>query len=98
MIWMFGALLLFMIIGAFIALETKDLLSAIICVGAVGFGLAIAFLFLGAPDIAITQVVVEVLALVILIRATISRERGRWGDSGRFRRVQRPGSCDNDVA
>ena len=32
------------------------------------------FLFLRAPDIAITQIVVEVLALIILIRACISRE------------------------
>ncbi|MFC1753177.1 hydrogen gas-evolving membrane-bound hydrogenase subunit E [Thermoproteota archaeon] len=63
-----------MIIGAIVALESKDLLSAIICIGAVGFGLCIAFLFLGAPDIAITQIVVEVLCLIILIRATISRD------------------------
>ncbi|MFC1645870.1 hydrogen gas-evolving membrane-bound hydrogenase subunit E [Candidatus Omnitrophota bacterium] len=67
-------LLVFMIIGAIIALESKDLLSGIICLGAVGFGLCIAFLFLGAPDIAITQLVVEVLCLIILIRATISRD------------------------
>ena len=32
------------------------------------------FLFLRAPDIAITQIVVEVLGLIILIRATISRD------------------------
>jgi multisubunit Na+/H+ antiporter MnhB subunit len=32
------------------------------------------FLFLRAPDIAITQVVVEVLGLIILIRATIARD------------------------
>ncbi len=74
MIELFILLLVFMIIGAIIALESRDLLSSIISVGAVGFGLSIAFLFLGAPDIAITQVVVEVLVLVILIRATISRD------------------------
>ena len=56
------------------AVETRDLLSAVICVGAVGFGLAIVFMFLRAPDIAITQVVVEVLVLIILIRATIRRD------------------------
>ncbi|MFH0952807.1 MAG: hydrogen gas-evolving membrane-bound hydrogenase subunit E [Verrucomicrobiota bacterium] len=70
----FGVLLVFMIIGAIVALETKDLLASVISVGAVGFGVSVAFLFLGAPDIAITQVVVEVLTLVILIRATISRD------------------------
>lgn len=67
-------LLLLMIIGAIIAIETSNLLSSIVCVGAVGFLLSIAFLFLGAPDIAITQLVVEVLSLVILIRAAISRD------------------------
>ncbi len=71
----FYILLLFMIIAAIIAVETKYLLSAVICIGAVGFGASIMFLFLRAPDIAITQIVVEVLALIILIRACISRER-----------------------
>ncbi|MFC1453042.1 hydrogen gas-evolving membrane-bound hydrogenase subunit E [Verrucomicrobiota bacterium] len=67
-------LLVLMIVGAIIAIETTNLLSSIVCVGAVGFLLSIAFLFLGAPDIAITQLVVEILCLVILIRATISRD------------------------
>ena len=67
-------LLIFMILGAIIAIETKDLLSGVICVGAVGFGLSILFLMLGAPDLAITQVVVEIIALVILIRATVVRD------------------------
>ena len=67
-------LILLMIIGAIVAIETRGLLASIICVGAVGFLLSIAFLFLGAPDVAITQLVVEILCLVILIRATISRD------------------------
>ena len=67
-------LLAFMIIGAFIAVETRDLLSSVISVGAVGMILSLAFLFLKAPDIAITQVVVEILALVILLRATLRRD------------------------
>jgi len=70
----FYILLLFMIIAAIIAVETKSLLSAVISVGAVGFGASLIFLFLRAPDIAITQIVVEVLGLVILIRATIDRD------------------------
>ncbi|MCX5656890.1 MAG: DUF4040 domain-containing protein, partial [Candidatus Omnitrophica bacterium] len=52
-------LLLFMIIGAIIAIESKDLLSGVIAVGAVGFALCLAFLILKAPDLAITQLVVE---------------------------------------
>ena len=65
-------LLLFMIAGAVVAIETPNVLYSIISLGAVGFLLAIAFLFLGAPDIAIAQMVVEVITLVILLRATVS--------------------------
>jgi multisubunit Na+/H+ antiporter MnhB subunit len=71
---LFYILLLFMVVAAFIAVETKNLLSSVICVGAIGFGGSLMFLFLRAPDIAITQIVVEVLGLIILIRATISRD------------------------
>lgn len=71
---LFYILLVFMIIAAIVAVETKNLLSAVICVGAIGFGGSLMFLFLRAPDIAITQIVVEVLGLIILIRATISRD------------------------
>lgn len=70
----FYILLVFMVIAAIIAVETKDLLGSVICVGALGVGSSIMFLFLRAPDIAITQIVVEVLSLIILIRATISRD------------------------
>jgi multisubunit Na+/H+ antiporter MnhB subunit len=63
-----------MIIGSIICLETKDLLSAIIAIVPVGYFSGIIFLLLGAPDIAITQMVVEVLSLIILIRATIRRD------------------------
>jgi len=70
----FYILMVFMIIAAIIAVETKNLLSSVICVGAIGFGGSLMFLFLRAPDIAITQIVVEVLGLILLIRATISRD------------------------
>lgn len=76
-------LLIFMIIGAIVALEMKDMLSSVIAVGAVGLGLSIAFLILKAPDLAITQLVVEILMLIILIRATLKKDlpfstSGRW--------------------
>ncbi|MHC4130958.1 MAG: hydrogen gas-evolving membrane-bound hydrogenase subunit E [Planctomycetota bacterium] len=70
----FYVFLVFMIIAAIVAVETRKLLSSVICVGAIGFGASIMFLFLRAPDIAITQIVVEVLGLIILIRATIARD------------------------
>ncbi|MBA7558890.1 Na(+)/H(+) antiporter subunit A1 [subsurface metagenome] len=85
MILLYG-LLAFMIIGAIIAIETKDLLSSVISVGAMGLALSIIFLILGAPDLAIVQVVVEVIALIMMLRLVVSREdvtvahRYRYGD------------------
>lgn len=72
-----------MIIGAIVAVEAKDLLSSVVAVGVTGLGLSLAFLVLKAPDLAITQLVVEILCLIILIRATIRRDvpfatTGRW--------------------
>jgi multisubunit Na+/H+ antiporter MnhB subunit len=67
-------LIVFMIIGAIIALEVRDLLSSVIAVGAVGLALSLCFLILKAPDLAITQFVVEIVAVIILIRATMSRD------------------------
>ena len=76
-------LLLFMVFAAIVAVQIEDLLSSVIAVGAVGLGLSLAFLILKAPDLAITQLVVEILCLIILIRATIKRDLplvrdGRW--------------------
>ena len=71
----FYVLMFFVIVAALIAVETKNLLSSVICIGAAGFGGSLMFLFLRAPDIAITQIAVEVLGLIILIRATIARDK-----------------------
>ncbi len=76
-------ILLFMIAAAIIAVEVKDLLSGVVAVGAVGIGLCMAFLVLKAPDLAILQLVVEILSLIILVRATIRKDlpfskSGRW--------------------
>jgi multicomponent Na+:H+ antiporter subunit B len=72
--WMVVALIAFMLISALIAVEARDLLSSVIAVGAAGFALSVIDLLVGAPDLAITQVVVEVIALVLLIRAVLTRE------------------------
>ena len=62
-----AVLLILMIAGSIYTLHAKDLLSAIISYGIVGFGLVIIFLFLKAPDLAIVQLVVEIITLVIMI-------------------------------
>ncbi|MGE0823008.1 MAG: hydrogen gas-evolving membrane-bound hydrogenase subunit E [Candidatus Binatia bacterium] len=66
-------LLIFMIIGALVALQSKDLLSSVVALGAVGLSLSLTFLILKAPDLALTQLVVELLSLIILIRATLKK-------------------------
>lgn len=76
-------ILFFMIVAALIAVEVKDMLSGVVAIGAVGIGLCMAFLTLKAPDLAMMQLVVEILSLVILVRATIRKDipfsvSGRW--------------------
>jgi len=64
-------ILILMIAAAVVAMEIEDLLSSVIALGAVGMGLTLAFLLLRAPDLAITQLVVEILSVIILIKATV---------------------------
>ena len=76
-------ILLFMIAAAIIAVEVRDMLSSVVAIGAVGIGLSMAFLILKAPDLAIMQLVVEILSLIILVRATTHMDlpfsvSGRW--------------------
>jgi multicomponent Na+:H+ antiporter subunit B len=72
--------LILMVLGAVIAVEVRSLLSAIVAVGAVGLLQSLAFLMLKAPDLAIVQLVVEILTLIILLRATIKRETAVYDD------------------
>jgi multisubunit Na+/H+ antiporter MnhB subunit len=60
-------LLILMAIGAIVAIEVRDLLSSVIAAGIVGFSLTVVYLMLQAPDIAITQAVVETITLVMLV-------------------------------
>ncbi len=68
-------LLILMIFGAVVALESKDLLSGIISLGIIGFALTVIFIVLQAPDLAIVQIIVETLTLVILIAAILKTTR-----------------------
>lgn len=79
------SLIVLMIFGGFVALEATSLLSAVVLLGIVGFGLTAAFLILQAPDLAIVQIVVETLSLIIFIAVILkttsedatARSRGR---------------------
>lgn len=65
----------FMIIGALYAIHARDLLSAVVAMGIVGFGLVICFLLLMAPDLAIVQIVVETITLVIMVAVVLDSTR-----------------------
>lgn len=76
-------ILVLMIGGAIFSLEAKDLLSAVIAYGIVGFGLVILFLLLQAPDLALVQIVVEAITLIIMIAVILNSTREeikiKWG-------------------
>ena len=65
----------FMILGALYAIHAKDLLSAVIAGGLVGYGLVICFLLLRAPDLAIVQIVVETITLIIMVAVVLDSSR-----------------------
>jgi len=68
-------ILVFMIAGALFAIHAKDLLSAVVAMGIVGYGLVICFLLLKAPDLAIVQIVVETITLVIMVAVVLDSSR-----------------------
>jgi multicomponent Na+:H+ antiporter subunit B len=69
------ALLVLMIGGALFSLEARDLLSAVVAYGIVGFGLVILFLLLQAPDLALVQIVIEAITLIIMIAVILNSTR-----------------------
>lgn len=70
-----SGILILMIFGAIYALHTRDLLSALISCGIVGYGLVICFLLLRAPDLAIVQIVVETITLIIMVSVVLVSTR-----------------------
>ncbi|GAA5236445.1 DUF4040 domain-containing protein [Verticiella sediminum] len=56
-----------LMLAAYAVLRADSFIKGIVAAGMVGFGLAIVFLFNGAPDLAFTQFAVEALSIVILL-------------------------------
>jgi multicomponent Na+:H+ antiporter subunit A len=59
-----GAVIL---IAAVLALRIRQRLSAVLVVGVTGYGLAVMFVLQGAPDLALTQFLIETLTLVVFV-------------------------------
>lgn len=64
-------LIILMIIIAIIAVELKEMISSVICIGALGLFLCLTFLILKAPDLAAVLLIVEVVTLTFLVKATL---------------------------
>jgi len=82
-----GACLL-IVAGAVLSLFQADRLVLLLCAGLVGFGSAVFFLYVGAPDVAFTQFVVEsvfvvVVASVLLKLRLQGRGQGLHGEAWR---------------
>ena len=58
---------LLLIVASLAVLRANTFMKGIVAAGMVGFGVALVFLFRGAPDLAFTQFSVEALAVVILL-------------------------------
>lgn len=58
---------LLMIVACFYAVMAKSRLLAIALLGLVGYGVAFIFIMFGAPDLAITQILIETLTVVIFV-------------------------------
>jgi multicomponent Na+:H+ antiporter subunit A len=55
------------IVGAVAAAVAKSTMAAVLSLGVVGYGVALIFLFYGAPDLAMTQFSVETLTVLIYV-------------------------------
>lgn len=53
--------------AAFVAISAQSRLSAIAALGVVGYGMSLLFVLLGAPDLAMTQVLIETLTVIIFV-------------------------------
>jgi multicomponent Na+:H+ antiporter subunit A len=62
----FVPLMLLMMGSTVMVVATRSKAAALLGLGIVGFGISLLFAYFGAPDLAITQIVVETLSLVLL--------------------------------
>ena len=63
------------IVSAVAVAELKDLLAAALALGACGFLVGVLFLLMMAPDLAIVQIIVEIMTVVVLVIALARTHR-----------------------
>jgi multicomponent Na+:H+ antiporter subunit A len=82
-----GVLAALIAAGALSAAFARSTMSAVLSLGVVGYGVAVMYALLGAPDLAMTQFAVETLTVVIFV-LVFSHLRGFADLSSRFVRVR----------
>ena len=70
-----AALLLLVAIAGFAVVRTRDVTSQVISLGFYGTLMALVFFFFQAPDVALSQITVGMVALPLMIMLAISRMR-----------------------
>jgi multicomponent Na+:H+ antiporter subunit A len=62
--WVIAGLIL---LAAFVATVSRSRLGAVAALGVVGYGVALIFVFFGAPDLAMTQFMIETLTVILFV-------------------------------
>jgi len=71
LVFMHWAVLLFITSGALLTAYTSSRMTAVAALGVVGIGVALIFIMFSAPDVAITQLLVETLTVVLVAVAML---------------------------
>ncbi|MGR3503468.1 putative monovalent cation/H+ antiporter subunit A [Pseudaestuariivita sp.] len=69
--WKNFALIALILTGALLTAATNSRITAMAALGVVGIGVAVVFIVFGAPDVAITQLLVETLVVVLVAVALL---------------------------
>ncbi len=76
-----------MVLAAFFTVHSNSRLRSILSMGVVGYGMAMLFTFFGAPDLAMTQLVIETLTIILLALAFYHLPPFRHGSTARTRGI-----------
>ncbi|MBG6215989.1 multicomponent Na+:H+ antiporter subunit A [Arthrobacter sp. CAN_A6] len=79
------------IVGALAALRADKRFMAVLMVGVTGYGMALIFALQGAPDLALTQTLVETIVLVAFVLALRSLPARLWNRDPSRQRLLRAG-------
>jgi multicomponent Na+:H+ antiporter subunit A len=75
----FQPILVLVIVGLAIAvLRVGNALAAVLLVGGIGYGVAVLYVGRGAPDLALTQILMETVTLVMALLVIVRMPAGTW--------------------